>query len=493
MLHNHNHSRQTVLLLSLAVLVGWFGLIAINLGRYPLPYIDESFFHWPAISYLNGRGFVYAVSANAPFANSLWAYHGPFYPHLQVATFWLFGTSQLISRLPNLMAGYAAACLSAYLLWYEGYRVAPLIFSVVWIGDRATQELEYARMDGIALLCTVLTLFFLCRTKREVSVVNAFGVALFSSAAIAFHPVTGSFFLASSILVGFQSLTKKGMGHILLGYVLGLTLVLVLVLASIQFHPIEALQQFKWHALQTNGTHTLTEKWLNLIKVLRWSRWFFLTLMASTIVIAVPTVVIEFRKFRGKTDEHSFFRLSLALFAVTGLACMISKAVYPYYIIFFSLWPIALLATEAEYLMRGERPMKIGIVAAVILALAWMTSAGWNGMRMREAFLYRVELQHDYILGRLHQTIPANAIVFGDPLTSMIAEEAKIDFTPAMWEPEHTHPPREAWLFVTKSEYTTHVHFFPSDLTGRQVVFCSNAFPGAQKLAFDVCLLRPKS
>lgn len=493
MFRNHNHSSRTTLVLSLAVLVGWFGLIAINIGRYPLPYIDESFFHWPAISYLKGRGFVYAVSAHAPFADSLWAYHGPFYPHLQVATFWLFGTSQLISRLPNLLAGYAAACLLAYLLWHEGYRLAPLIFSVVWIGDRATQELEYARMDGLALLCVVLTLFFLCRIERGVSVVNAFGVALFSSAAIAFHPVTGSFFLVSSILVGFQSLTKKGIWAILLGYVLGLTLVIVLVLACIQFHPIEAFQQFKWHALQTNGTHTVTEKWLNLIEVLRWSRWFFLALMASTIVIAVLTAVIAFRKCRSKSDEHSFFRLSLALFAVTGLACMISKAVYPYYIIFFSLWPIALLATEAEYLIRRERPMKIGIITAGILALAWTASAGWNILRVREAFLYRNALQHDYILGRLHQTIPANAIVFGDPLTSMIAEEAKIDFTPARWEPEHTHPPQEAWLFVTKSEYTTHVHFSPSDLDGRQVVFCSNAFPGAQKLAFDVCLLRPKS
>jgi hypothetical protein len=475
-------------------LIGAFFFFAALIGRYPLPYVDESFFNYPAISFLKGHGFLYAVSSKAPYGESLWAYHGPFYPHLQILVFWLFGISQQASRLPDLMAGYSAACLMAYLLWRGRYSFASLIFAILWLGDRSTQELQYARMDGLALLSVVITFMLIHRFYREPSRLNAFCIAFFSASAVAFHPVTGLFFAMSASLLCLISWKRKCLLRVVPSYGAGLAVVAVLVLACIHFHPIEAWQQFHWHLHYNymSGTTTLKGEWLNLLLVIRWSKWFFIALAVFTAFAALPIAFVELARLRrGTLDRNGFFRLSLALFSIAGLVCLISKAVLPYYIIYFSIWPIALLAAEAERLLLRDRSSKIGAAAAAIILLAWLPSAAWNAMRMREEFLYRHELRQDYILGQLEQSLPANAKVMGDPLVYMLAEEAHLDFTPAPWMAEGAHVPPDAWLLLSESEYANPAYFSKTDVHSRPVVFCANAFSGARKLAFDLCLLRP--
>src|SRR5207249_4069384 len=61
------------------------------LDRYPEPYVDEPYFNYAAVRYLEGKGLNYRVSPNAPYGDTLWAYHGPFYPVMQVATFAALG------------------------------------------------------------------------------------------------------------------------------------------------------------------------------------------------------------------------------------------------------------------------------------------------------------------------------------------------------------------------------------------------------------------
>jgi hypothetical protein len=262
----------------------------------------------------------------------------------------------------------------------------------------------------------------------------------------------------------------------------------------IHYHPIEALQQLRWH-LNYNylkGTTTLKSQWTNLLGVLRWSKWFFLALVAFTAIAALPVASIELRKLRRDgIDSKSFFRLSLTLFAVAGLACLVTKAVYPYYIIYFSIWPIALLAMEAEQRVLVKRPAVLPIAIAAILFVAWLPSAGWNALRMREEVRYRNELKDNYILGRLKESVPPAAKVSGVPLIYMLAEEANLDFTPAPLLDEHTHVSPDAWLLVTDAEYASPDYFLESDVRSRSVAFCANAFPGAKQLDFNVCLLRP--
>jgi len=476
------------------MLIGSFIFFAIFIGRYPLPYKDEPFFNYPAISFLRGHGFLYIVSLKAPYAQTLWAYHGPFYPHLQVLVFRLFGISQEVSRLPNLIAGYSAACLMVWLLWRKRYRFAPLVFVILWLGDRSTQELQYARMDGLALLMVVFSFIMVNRFYSVPNRRNAFCGAIFGASAVAFHPGTGLFLILSASLLCFIAYKRKCLLRTSISYGAGLAIVTFLVLMCIHYHPIEALQQLRWH-LNYNylkGTTTLKSQWTNLLGVLRWSKWFFLALVAFTAIAALPVASIELRKLRRDgIDSKSFFRLSLTLFAVAGLACLVTKAVYPYYIIYFSIWPIALLAMEAEQRVLVKRPAVLPIAIAAILFVAWLPSAGWNALRMREEVRYRNELKDNYILGRLKESVPPAAKVSGVPLIYMLAEEANLDFTPAPLLDEHTHVSPDAWLLVTDAEYASPDYFLESDVRSRSVAFCANAFPGAKQLDFNVCLLRP--
>jgi len=491
--HQNEMCRNISFALSLLMLMGALLFMAILIGRYPLPYIDESFFNYPAISFLQGHGFLGIVSSKAPYGTALWAFHGPFYPHLQVFVFWLIGISQEASRLPNLIAGYSAACLMAYLLWREQYKFAPLIFALLWLGDRSTQEIQYARMDGLALLMVVISFMMLNRFYKEPNCRNVFCAAFFGASALAFHPVTGLFLALGASLIFFVSYKRKCLFGSFLSYVVGLAVVAFLVLVCVHFHPIEALQQFRWH-MQYNcmsGT-TLKAKLLNLLLVIRWSKWFFAALACFTFFAAVPITLVKLSQWRRKLiDGESFFALSMALFSVAGLVCLISKAVFPYYIIYFSIWPIALIAVSAERLLLRARPVKLAAAAAIIIFLAWLPSAAWNAMRMREAFLYRNQLRHDSILAWLQKSIPANAKVSGDPLIYMLAEEAHLDFTPSPWIAEGSHAPGGAWLLLSEPEYTAPEYFSKADVHRRTVVFCSNAFPGAKDIIFNVCLLRP--
>lgn len=487
---------MTAFAASLVILLGCLLFFALHIGRYPLSYIDESFFNYPAIRFLHGSGFIYPVSVYAPFGKTLWAYHGPFYPHLQVLVFWLFGISQETSRLPNLMAGYLAASLMAYSLWREQYRRAPLIFAVLWLGDRSTQELQYARMDGLALLSVALAFIMTNRFFRKPSRWNAFGLSIFSTAAMGFNPITGLFWALSLGLMLFLSYRRKCLLRNVLSYGVGLVAVVVLVLACVGFHPAEALEQLQWHMHLTYlaAGATVHGKWLNLLNVIRWSRWFFLALVGFTLLAGATIACVELRKFRDATmDRASFFRLSLALFSLAGLASLVSKAVLPYDIIYFSLWPITLLAAEADRLLERGSAAKLCYAAVAVLLLAWLPSATWNALRVREEILYSNQLKHGYILEKIKQSLPANAEVVGDPITYMLAEEDNLNFTPASWEAEQEPVPPKAWLLVSESEEANPAFFDKADVRGRSVLFCANSFPGAKDLAFNLCLLRPLS
>jgi hypothetical protein len=492
-----NRDGRIALTASLVLLIGGMVFFVCFAGLYPQLVNDEVFFNFPAISLLKGHGFFCPVSSQAPYAKTLWAYHAPFFPHLQVLTFRLFGISQQVSRLPNLVGGYCAACLMAYLLMRQRYVVAPLIFALVWLGDRGMQELQTARMDGIALLLAVIGFMMLNRFYVEPSLRIAFCVAFFTASAMGFHPVACPFFVLSAVVLFTIASKRKCLPQSLVGFGLGFLVIAVAVLYLVQFHPVQALRQFVWWFHTVTDSTTISGKWDDLVGSIRWSKWFLFALAGFTVLIALPIAFNELGKLRrGPIDRSSFFKLSLALFSLAGLVCLISRGVYPYYIIYFSLWPIALLAAEAEQRLLIKRPQVIAIAVAAILITAWLPSAAWNAMRIREEVLYRTQLEHGYILAQLKQSVPVNARVSGDPFVYMLAEEANLDFTPVPWQAQSDQAarvpvPPDEWLLLTEDEYTSPTYFFASDVRSRSVAFCGNAFPGAKQLDFDVCLLRP--
>ena len=127
-----------------------------TLGRYPALFIDESFFNYPAIRFIEHRGFNYSVSPDAPHGDTIWAYHGPLFPRLQIITFSILGISQFTSRLPEYLAAHAAILFLCRYFVRRELPLSAIILAEVWFGDRSAQEIRLGRMEGIALLLLAL-------------------------------------------------------------------------------------------------------------------------------------------------------------------------------------------------------------------------------------------------------------------------------------------------------------------------------------------------
>ena len=113
-----------------ALVMAGFLAFGLNLNRYPLPYVDEAFFNYPAYRWIQGFGLTWPVSAAAPYADRLWAYHGPLYPWLQVVVFQVFGVSPMACRMPQFLAAHLAIALLAVSLlrrrlWMTAIGICP--------------------------------------------------------------------------------------------------------------------------------------------------------------------------------------------------------------------------------------------------------------------------------------------------------------------------------------------------------------------------------
>jgi hypothetical protein len=226
--------------------------------------------------------------------------------------------------------------------------------------------------------------------------------------------------------------------------------------------------------------------------MLRWSKWFYLFLVGVAVVGGLSVIVRTARKMRrGVIKPEVFFECTLALFGLIGLATTVTKASEPPYIIYFSLWPLALLSTFLERWMRKPARLKLFLAIALVTAIAWIPSLAWNLARFREAVLYRTELSHSAFESRLNHTISPNGQVIVVPDLYMLAAEANLNFTVAPWMKESVPIPSGAWLLVRQEEYRDPAFFFAKQELARQVAFCTQAFPGARGLETGVCLLRP--
>src|SRR5271166_1927526 len=101
------------------VLLGFFAFV-FYLARYPPPYFDEGAYNQPAIRTLDGLSFNWPMAPSAPYGTLVWAYHGPFFPHLQMLTFRLLGVSEFASRIPQVAAAFLGILLLCGILIRSG-------------------------------------------------------------------------------------------------------------------------------------------------------------------------------------------------------------------------------------------------------------------------------------------------------------------------------------------------------------------------------------
>lgn len=469
---------------ALAVVCAGFLLWLLPLGRYPSFYEDEVFFVLPALRGAAGHPFVYAVSAKAPFAEQAWGYHGPLFPRLLELLFHVAGYSVALTRLPNVVGAWLAVLLVVLFLARRGYGYAGVLLAVLWCGDRATQEVLYARMDGLALLWLVAAFLLLRRAMEPQSGSVAERMILCGvccGLATLTNPMCVVFPLAIGALLVLTSRAR-------LVWMLGVGLVLCGPLLCVLWGgpAQEAWAQFLWHSQYLSRRDQLLGSVVTMVRALRWSRYWVLALGLYGAGVGVWLGVGLWR--RTLLEDGTSRDLAVAaLFTVAALPCVIHRSTHPYYWVYFSLWPMLFLAITAERWPRRR------VAVLALLVLPWMASAAWTGLRLREAYRYRRALGDGFLQQLVREDVPAGAGLLTTPrLYSVPLRAGRRDLVVTSWMPEGVDPCPGCFLLMTAEDFA-HADFIDGgDLQRRAVRYAGPAFPGAGPLAYPMVLLGPQ-
>lgn len=456
------------------------------LDRYPQYYVDEAFYNYPAVSHLRGEGYRYPVLADCPHGDWLWAYTGPFFPRLQAVTFRLLPPTRFSFRLPSAVAGFAAVGVVAAVLAGHGYRRAAVLTAVAWAGDRAALEVLYGRPDGCCLLALAVAFGCLVRAAGTGSPWPAWGCGLAVGAACGFHVVAAPFVPAAAAGVLLLAPPGRRAGH-LAAYLLGGGPPAAVILGVWAPVLLEAAEQLWWHIAGFPPGGRFADRTASLLVALRWSRFWALGVVAVWAAVAAAAA----RRPRP-ADPGGRLLVAAALFGGAGLCCVGSpRTLLPYDLVYFTAWPIAGGGVLAERLLRAGR-WRAAAVALAVLVPAWLASAAWNGMRLREPAVYYAALDRGAMAGRLRAAIPPGAAVAASPELLIAALEAGLDVRPLTVFPSAVRPADGAYLLLDEGEADRPGYVHPDALRGRPLVARGGLFPAAGPLDYRYVVFGPK-
>jgi hypothetical protein len=474
-LRNRTPQMSILLLLLVGLAFGF------SVDRYPLFYVDDGFFVYPALKAALGGPFVYNVSASAPFGNTLWAYHGPVLPNLEIVLFRIFGYSSFLSRLPDFVGGWLAALLILLFLNRRGYRYAGLAFVILWAGDRSVQEIMYGRMDGLALLSVVVSFLCLERAWVRLSGPAMFLCGFVSGFSVLIHPLCAAFAPIAFLLISYRA-KWKGAWRFLLGSALNIPVLAILW----RFHISQSWAQFRWHVSMQKDVAGELQRFLVLLTVLHWSKFWFVALVLFAIACSVRGAVVLLKRGRRLDETDTDFVLA-AGFTFAALMLFCKSPMFPYYIVYFSLWPMLCMVMLAERHWLRFRPL------AVVLALIWCSSAMWNLLRLREAIYNYPQLSKQFLFAELKKNVPDDAEIVTTPeLYSVPIEAGYKHYGLTAFYQANQDICHNCFLLMRLEEFEAAKFVSRSNLDQRKVIYEGPAFPRANQMTYPVVLLSPE-
>ncbi len=472
-------ARRSVWVVCLGLAACSYGAFVWGLDRYPLVFVDEPFFNLAPIRYLHGQGFTSPVRDDAPYGDTLWAYHAPLYPRLQLVTFSLLGISDFAARVPSWTAAHLALVLVLVALLRRGRSRAALFVAVAWLGDRAIMELMYGRMDGLAVLCLAGMFVTTLAAVEQPSRRAALGIGLCAGLAGAFHPSTVIF----STLVGLLllCLPYRPRWHLPAAMVLGAVPGVLVLLACWWPSPSHAVEQLRWHlGLCVKGSLSVC------FQVMRWSRFEVAGLGLAWAAVLVPAAVRQLLRRREQAPDAVL--LVATVFAAGGVAVMLKPPVFPYYVSYFSLWPLIGLGARFE-LSRGWRRT----AGLVVLLAVWLPSLAWNSLRWRELLLHYHDLDRRWARQCLAEHIPPDVPLTGSPEYYLVAPEAGLNYRPLPWYGRGLTIPPSTWLVLTADDYDQCLRVSAAEQAARPVVYRGPLQPGSRHLGWPAVILGPRA
>ena len=261
---------------------------------------------------------------------------------------------------------------------------------------------------------------------------------------------------------------------------------LPLLLALWHFKIRESVAQFLWHARTLQG-ETLSHSIYVLVSVLKWSRYWFISLVIFSFACMIVAVIRLLRKCKPKDESGVIFLLATA-FGLAAFGVMFRASTHPYYIVYFSLWPMLC------FVMLAERFWKQFRYVAITMSLIWCTSAAWNVMRIRESIIFHSQLSKKFLYAELRKDVPLSAEIYTIPVLYSVPIEAGYSrYNLTTWDPEQQDICPACYLLITASEFHEPHYIAPANLRQRQVIYAGPAFPGAGPLAYPIMVLSPES
>jgi hypothetical protein len=441
------------------------------LDRYPAPYFDDGVLNQPAARVLDGLSFASPQAAAAPHGYTVWAYHAPFFPHMQVVTFRVLGVSTFASRIPQWLAASLAIFLLAGTLIRAGRPWSAVLLAGFWLGDRSLVESLYGRMDAIALLFLAGAFASFTQWLSTGSGRAAFLAGLLSGTAVGFHPVTMAF--VAGIGVTGALFVPAGKRRSLFHYAIGFLLPMAAILAFVAPHFGEALEQFRWSARLAQHAGPLRMA-RNLISVLRWSRYWPMALVAVTVLLLLPVTISMMLRVRSKSNRPDPLILSSGVFAICGCAALFGVAVLPYYLIYFTVWPVMAVLVLIESRVFSGVLRRLCLAALALLVAAWLPSAAWNVMRCREARIFYPKFDPSVFVARVRAVVPPGAPLMVSPDYGLLSHLLGRDLSRPALAKAVELPPLD-WLVLSSTDVRRLGG--PQALSGRKVAFSGTVYP----------------
>ena len=485
------NQKKTAYVASLCAFFISFLGYGISLDRYPLYYVDEPFFNYPAIHHLEGGRLTYRVSPLQPHGDTVFALHAPFYTHLQLLTFRFLGQNQFACRIPQYLSAYLAVLVLSVFLVRRGLWVPGLLLPLAWVGDRCAQEILYGRMEGLALLFLALGLICLVKTMEGAAVRWAIACGILVGTAAGFHPNGVYFGAVAFLLLGLWGPAGRRW-KVMAGLAAGALIPTLLVAWCWSDDLLGAIEQFRW-ASRVHFASGAVRTTAKLLVVLGPSKFWWVGLVAVAL-LSLPFMIDSFvrRRSLGLAKEYEALVAAVFGFSLAGLLCVVLSVKFPYYLVYLSLWPVIGISTFLTSSTTGPRGWrKVAIGGAILLFACWIPSLFWNVMRFREAVLYRSRLDPSVFARSLARHIPPDIKLTGSPELFLIAKKAGLDFAPLPWLQSNTEVPAGTWILLTEGDHREGKRVAPEDLSARPLVFEGAAYPGTKYFEYRYVVFGP--
>ena len=261
----------------------------------------------------------------------------------------------------------------------------------------------------------------------------------------------------------------------------------------------QSIEQFLWYLnLSTKEVvPSLQQRLSNLQFAFGWATYWNLGLMLVSLLFLLPLLVksIMIDKWKGSPDWPISITITGSVFSIAGIILYIRSSMHPYYLVFFTIWPVLALSAFWESKTESERLRSALSVYALVIAICWLPSFTWNVMRSREAVLFWEVLDKRPIVKHLAGEIPQGVDLRGDPKYFIVTRDAGLNFTPLPFYANDSgiDVPAKAWLLLSPAYVNFLKRTRPDYLANRALIFKGAAFDGSMYYREEYFAYGPES